>query len=182
MSKAKSPLMFRHHNTEVCPTAEINSTIPDSTFPSKHLESFFVLTELSPTPNAHFAMLYWKPVCTNLIQAPSYQLLIWDYHIWFSVHCPSSHVSISKTRQQSPPIHWCAAHRDISCGSSPQEVFSCRIYPWGTMEHSFIHSGREPDNAHRTCQVIPARLHMWDTVQKTYEQGSSFVDVMRHCS
>lgn len=161
----KFPLLFRHHNTEVCPTVEINSTIPDSTFPDKHLESFFVLTELPPTPNLNFAMFYWKPMCKNLTKAPSYQLLIWDYHIWFSAHCPSSHVSISKPRQQPPPIPWCAAHREVSCGSSPQGVFSCRMQPWGTMEHtgSFIH-GREPASAHRTCQVTPATLCMWDTI------------------
>lgn len=165
--------MFRHHNTEVCPTAEINSTIPDSSFPSKHLKSFFVLTVLPPTPHSHFAMLYWKPVCTNLIKAPSYQLLIWDYHIWFSVHCPASHVSISKTRQQPPWIHWCAAHGDISCGSSPQEVFSCRIYPWGTMEHCFIHSQQRTcqcsqDLPSHSCQTSHVRYHskdLWTRLQ-----------------
>lgn len=161
----KSPLLFRHHNTEVCPTAEINSTIPDSTFPGKHLESCFVLTELPPTPNVHFAVFYCNPTCTNLIKAPSYQWLIWDYHIWFSAHCPPSRACISKTRQQPPPLLWCIARRDVSCSSSPQEVFSCRMHPWGTMEHtvSFIHS-REPANAHRTCQVTPDRLCIQDTI------------------
>lgn len=165
LSKVKSPLLFRHHNTEVCPTAEINSSTPDSTFPGKHLESCFVLIELPPTPNLHCAIFYWKPMCTNLIKAPSYQLLIWDYHIWFSVHCPCSHASISKTRQQPAPAPRCIAHRDVSCGSSPQEVFSCRMHPWDTMEHtaSFIH-GREPASAHRTCQVTPARLCTWNTI------------------
>lgn len=176
----KSPLLVRHHNAEVCPTAEINSTIPDSTFPDKHLDSFFVLTELPPTPNLHFAMLYQKPMCTNLIKAPSYQLLIWDYHIWFSVHCPSSHVSISKTRQQPPPIPWCAAHRDISCGSSPEEVSCIHEAPWNTQLHPWQRTCQcSQDLPSHSCHTLHVR---YNSQHKYHEQGCSFVEVMRHCS
>lgn len=182
----KSLVLFRHHNTEVCPTVEINSTIPDSTLPGKHLESFFCFAYWIAS---HSQFIFCHALLEAHVHRPDQGTFLPVTYVGLS-HLIFSTLSLQPCshfhgKAAATPIPRCAAHREVSCGSSPLQVFSCRMDPWGTMEHTvFICSWK------RTCQFsqeLPS--HSWQTLharyhpqQKIYEQGSSFVDVMRHCS
>lgn len=155
-----------------------------------------MLPELPLTPDLHLPYSIRIPCAQTWLRLLPSSYLSLNITVWISVHWTVSHACISKhhfnkaaaissylmhcTQDVTQPP--CFLQEELRSSILLQDVW------WGILERTtvqFIH-GRDPANTHRTCQVIPARFCILDTILSKRFMNSAptqhIVDIMRHLS